>query len=84
MVLFGFIRNEVLELDVKNLSSIVWLGDIKINWFLVVEIFGEGIFVEFNCVLLINWVELNKEVFLCFENYKKMYKVYLDEKGWKY
>ncbi|MDZ5721332.1 DUF1998 domain-containing protein, partial [Bacillus sp. SXabc123] len=84
LVLLGFTRNEVPEPDVKNPSSIAWLGDTKTNWLPAVEIFGEGIFVEFNRVSLINWAESNKEVFSRSENYKKMYKAYLDEKGWKH
>ncbi|MCI4127744.1 DUF1998 domain-containing protein [Bacillus haynesii] len=82
LALLGFTRNDIPEPDVKEPRSIVWLGDTNTNWLPAVEIFGEGIFVEFNRESLINWAQSNKEVFLRSENYKKMYKAYLDEKGW--
>lgn len=83
LVLLGFTRNDSPEPDVKDPGSIVWLGEWNTNWLPAVEIFGEGIFVEFNRESLEYWVQSNKEIFLRSEKYKQMYQAYVDRKGWK-
>lgn len=83
LVLLGFTRNDSPEPDVKDPGNIVRIGG-NTNWLPTVEIFGEGIFVEFNRESIITWVQNNKEVFSRCEKYKKMYQEYLDAKEWKH
>ncbi|WP_094702495.1 DrmB family protein [Brevibacillus laterosporus] len=83
LVLLGFTRNESPEPEVKEPSSIVWLGNgINTNWLPAVEVHGEGIFLEFNREALDSWLNENKEVFSRSEKYRSMYHKWLDKKGW--
>lgn len=83
LVLLGFTRIDSPEPDVKDMgNSIVWLGDRNTNWLPALEIFGEGIFIEFNREAILEWVESNHDVFLRSQKYKEMYQSYLENKGW--
>lgn len=84
LVLLGFTRNDSPEPDVKEPKSIVWLESKNTNskWLPAVEIFGEGIFIEFNRESIIDWIQSNKKVFFRSEKYKQLYRDYVNNKGW--
>jgi hypothetical protein len=82
LVLLGFTRNDSPEPEVKDPGNIVWLGDRQTKWLPAVEIFGEGIFIEFNRESIKEWFDNNYEVQKRSEKYKNMYNNYLIRREW--
>lgn len=84
LVLLGFTRNDIPEPEVRDPKSIVWLGSKKgiSSWLPAIEVFGEGIFIEFNINSINNWIDSNNEVKLRSNVMRKLYRNYIQEKGW--
>lgn len=82
LVLLGFTRNDSPEPEVKEPGNIVWLGDKQTNWLPAVEIFGEGIFIEFNRNTLDEWLNSNEYLKKRSAEYKQLYRQYLIRKEW--
>ena len=76
-------RNESPEPEVKEPKSIVWLGSgSNSNWLPAVEVYGEGIFLEFNKETISNWLN-NNNVNKRSNKYLKIYREWLESKGWE-
>lgn len=82
LVLLGFTRNDSPEPEVKEPGNIVWLGDRQTNWLPAVEIFGEGVFIEFNRDTVDEWINSNENLKNKSKTYKKLYRDYLIQKEW--
>lgn len=82
LVLLGFTRNDSPEPEVKEPGNIVWLGDKQTNWLPAIEIFGEGIFLEFNRNTIDEWLDSNEYLKKKSEEYKRLYRQYLIRKEW--
>ncbi|MGG2016462.1 DrmB family protein [Bacillus sp. S10(2024)] len=83
LVLLGFMRNESPEPEVRELPNIVWLGgDTKTNWLPAVEVYGEGIFIEFNQEIINQWLKENSIVRKRSLDYQSLYREWVENKGW--
>lgn len=82
MVLLGFTRIESPEPEIKT-PEIQWLGSMENKndnkWLPVVEVYGEGIFLELNRDSINKW--LNK-VLTISEKYKKIHEKWIIDQGW--
>lgn len=87
LVLLGFMRNESPEPEVRELPHIKWLGSSRnhnrrIEWLPAIEVYGEGIFLEFNKHSIAEWFKKNKEVQQQSEKVRTLYNEWLEAKGW--
>ena len=80
LVLLGFMRNESPEPEVENPKEIVWLeSGTNEKWLPAVELYGEGIFIEFNSESIDSWLQLVNDKS---KKYSDVYNLWLKKKGW--
>lgn len=85
LVLLGFMRNDTPEPEVNAPKNIVWLGSgMQENWLPAVEVFGEGIFLEFNRESIKRWLTENSKILEGKSNqFSRLYKEWINSKGWE-
>ncbi|WP_342500702.1 DUF1998 domain-containing protein [Bacillus sp. FSL K6-4563] len=84
LVLLGFIRNDSPEPDVNEPKEIVWLESGGYDdWLPAVEVYGEGIFIEFNQTTISKWLEENSELPKRSEKFTSLYANWIENKGWE-
>lgn len=85
LVLLGFMRNDSPEPEVNSPKNIVWLGSgMDENWLPAVEVFGEGIFLEFNRDTINNWLSENSKILSSkSEEFSRLYTEWINSKGWE-
>lgn len=83
MVLTGFMRDSFPEPDFEEQEGIVELTKHKDNWLPAVEMFGEGIFIEFNKDTLEHFFS-SKELKRVKDDYKELYDKFISQKGWEH
>jgi hypothetical protein len=85
LVLLGFMRNDSPEPEVNEPKNIVWLGSgMNENWLPAVEVFGEGIFLEFNRDSIKKWIADNKGILSNRSSqFSQLYAEWINSKGWE-
>lgn len=85
LVLLGFMRNDSPEPEVNSPKNIVWLGSgMDENWLPAVEVFGEGIFLEFNRESINRWLSDNSKLLESKSvKFSRLYNDWITSKGWE-
>lgn len=80
MVLLGFMRIDRPEPEVENPKEIVWLGSGREEkWLPAIEMFGEGIFLEFNRETINDWLKCVEDKS---KKYSDVYDNWIRKNGW--
>ncbi|WP_404430963.1 DrmB family protein [Sutcliffiella horikoshii] len=85
LVLLGFMRNDSPEPEVNSPKNIVWLGSgTDEKWLPAVEVFGEGIFLEFNRDHINKWLSDNGVTLSSKSTeFSQLYDNWIKQKGWE-